>query len=88
MHLVNNWPVGCLLFLLRITCVVVSNGTMSVYLMLARAQDAHGYILTSAHGGQRADVVDYIDYDMHYFIYLLRTIALKHRVIMQCLILE
>lgn len=51
MHLVTNWPKGCLLHLLRMTCVVVSNGTVSVYLtLLAHAQDAHGCILSRAHG--------------------------------------
>lgn len=65
-------------------CECIPNGSA-----LARAQDTHGFILTRVHGGQRADVVDYIDYNMHnYLIYLLRTIALKLGVIMQCLILE
>lgn len=51
MHLVPIWPKGCLLLLLRTTCVLVSNGTVSVYLtLLAHAQDAHGCILTRAHG--------------------------------------
>lgn len=46
MHLVTDWPKGCLLLLLRMTCVAVSNGTVTVYL----TQLAHGCILTRAHG--------------------------------------
>lgn len=50
MHLVTNWPKGCLILLvLWMTCAIVSNGTVSLT-RLEHAQDAHGCILTRAHG--------------------------------------
>ena len=78
MHLVANWPEGCLFLLLRMTCGVVSNGTVSVYLTLhAQAQGRTWLHPHKGSWGQGADVADYIDYNMHnYFTHLL-TIALS-----------
>lgn len=58
MHRVTNWPWGGgLLLLLRTTCIVVSNSR-------ARISDATCTWMHSrkVSWGQRADVVDYIDY--------------------------
>ena len=50
----------------------------------SHAQDAQGCILTTT-PGQRADVVDYIDYHVHnYCTHLLRTITLSVESVLEC----
>lgn len=35
LHIVTNWPMECLLLLLRMTRIIVSNGNVSVYLIMS-----------------------------------------------------
>lgn len=41
MHIVTNWPMGCLLLLLMMPHVIVSNGTVTVYLIMSLYLHVH-----------------------------------------------